>query len=786
MLTSRAGTTVGTASLALVVFACWVVFGWGGPTVTNTVSDIGSLAFATLAFSCAVAVATRASGRLRLAWGLFSFGLFGWLVGDVAWMIYRFVAPAGPTGFSFIDVAYLLFPIATGVAWSVNAPRERRPLALRPLLDGLIVSSSLFLMLWTLVLDRLFTRNASIEGDLALALAYPVADLVMVTMALVVTAAIPAPYRGSMVIVTAGLIAIAITDTALVYVQSLGERTTPILAIGWAAGMTLVATGALKEIQSPHLAGGADIVTPRRQLFWLPYAPMPFAVVAGVLFLWNAPTHPKPVLAAGVILVGAALIRQLTILLENRKLLEAVAEQALRDPLTGVANRLLFSDRLDHAMQLRRRSDRKVSVLSLDLDDFKMVNDNFGHAYGDALLRQIAGRLASVIPAGDTVARLGGDEFAVLMEDGPVPAAELAQRVVEVFDKPFFIDGKDLYLHPSVGLATAPLLEDEEITADELFKRADLAMYSAKRAGIGGVQIYSSDMTLVDRAELRTSLADNGRRRRTPVAGIQLLGQLRRAIEDDQLTLVYQPKISLLTGGIVGVEALIRWPHPELGLLTPNQFLPLVRQNGLMGAVTDLVLQRAVTDAATWYDADTCDLPVAINLFAPSLNDLALPDRILTALDGAGLPATALSVEITEHLLVANIRRAGTVIDRLRANGLCIAIDDFGSGYATMSYLRDLPIDELKLDRQFIAPVLRSERAAAIVRSVIDLAHTLGIACVAEGVEDKATADRLREYGCDIAQGHYFSRPISADALRERVSLASAGPPSVPSRVEGP
>jgi EAL domain-containing protein (putative c-di-GMP-specific phosphodiesterase class I) len=199
-----------------------------------------------------------------------------------------------------------------------------------------------------------------------------------------------------------------------------------------------------------------------------------------------------------------------------------------------------------------------------------------------------------------------------------------------------------------------------------------------------------------------------------------------------------------------------------------------------MGAVTDLVVNRAVRDATTWYDAVNCVVPVAINLFAPSLNDLSLPDGIAGALTRVGLPAPALSVEITEHLLLANIGRASTVIERLRAIGLTIAIDDFGSGYSTMSYLRDLNIDELKLDRQFIAPILRSERAAAIVESVIDLAHTLAIVCVAEGVEDQATAARLRDYGCDIAQGHYFARPVSADVLRQTCQFGSTTPATFP------
>lgn len=784
MLTPRTRLIVGVAALALLLFTCSILFGWGGPTVTAHVSDLGSIAFAGFALVSIITIAVRTAGRRRLAWALFAVGVSGWIIGDLMWAYYRMIAQVEPP-VGLIDAAYLLLPIATGAAWSVNAPWERHPFGIRPFLDGVIVSSSLFVGIWPLVLQPIFEQNTG-DPRLMVTLAYPLADIVMVTMAIIVTATVPMPYRRSMLVSAVGLTIIACTDIALVYVNMTGERTAPILSVGWATGMLLIGTASILELKASHSAGKKYKA---RQLFWLPYVPLPFAVAFSVPALWTFTPGDRPILVAGVVLVCAAAGRQLLALLENRALLEAVADQALRDPLTGVGNRLLFSDRLSHAMALRERDGRDVSVLSLDLDDFKLVNDHLGHPMGDALLRAVADRLSTVVPVGDTVARLGGDEFAVVIEGGPLPADEIAQRVIEVFDKPFFLDGEELeeiYVHPSVGLATAPAVDDAPITADELFKRADLAMYTAKRAGVGGVQHFTTDMRIVDRAELRTALPVNGKRRRAPLAGIQLLGQLRRAVDDGELVLFYQPKISLLTGGIVGVEALIRWPHPELGVLTPNQFLPLVRQNGLMGAVTDLVIDRAVHDAATWYDDETCQLPVAINLFAPSLNDLTLPDRISAALKKSGLPSSALSVEITEHLLVANIRRASTVIDRLRANGLRTAIDDFGSGYATMSYLRDLPIDELKLDRQFIAPILRSERAAAIVRSVIDLAHALGIACVAEGVEDKGTADRLREYNCDVAQGHYFSRPLSADALRERVSLTPAVQPSSPSPSEGP
>jgi len=752
----------GAASVGLVLFALSLQGDWGG--AASPYNSLGSLAFSVFGFWCAATATGMTSGARSRGWAAIAVGLFGWVVGDSIWAYYDLVLRVEPPFPSVADAAYLLLPITVFFSWSFQPPEGRRA-GLRILLDGVIVASALFLVFWVAVLDDLFRTSEGTRLELAVSLAYPLLDVVMVTMALLMMANAPVRHRTTIGAVAAGLLVIAVADIVSLVYRAHDSRASDPVVVGWAAGLLLIGFGAMLSIRNPR----PDMVLthrPARLLTWLPYAPMPFAVAAGMVALWPTP-NAAPILSAAAFLVGAALIRQMTMLAENRYLLATVEHQALRDPLTGLANRLLFADRLTHAMHLRARDGRNVAVLSLDLDDFKLVNDSLGHPSGDAMLRAVADRLSSVVPAGDTIARLGGDEFALLIEDGPAPAEEVAQRVVEVFDKLFFLDGDEVYMHPSVGLAIAPLAADGELDADELLKRADLAMYTAKRAGVGGVQTFTFDMRHVDPSEIRGGWVANGKRRRAPMAGVQLLGQLRRAIDEGELCLVYQPKISLTTGGIVGVEALIRWPHPQLGLLTPGQFLPLVRQNGLMGAVTDLVLTTAVTDASVWYHAG-CELPVAINLFAPSLNDLTLPDRVAGALARSNLSPSALSVEITEHLLLANIQRASTVTERLRETGVRIAIDDFGSGYSTMSYLRDLPIDEVKLDRQFIAPILRSERAAAIVRSVIDLAHALGIACVAEGVEDKATADRLGEYGCDVAQGHYFSRPMSAEALQDR------------------
>jgi len=393
------------------------------------------------------------------------------------------------------------------------------------------------------------------------------------------------------------------------------------------------------------------------------------------------------------------------------------------------------------------------------------VNDSLGHAAGDDLLVLVADRLLECVRGSDTVARLGGDEFAVLMEGRAEHARLIAHRVVQAFDDPFSIDGRDLVMRPSVGLAVASP-EDDEISADELLKQADVAMYSAKRSRTGGVHTFTPDMHLIQTNELDLSTDSNA-----GAAAVRLLGELRRAIDQVDLSLVYQPKFELRTGEIVGVEALVRWPHRDRGLLGPDHFLPLVREHGLMRSVTQLVLAKALDDVAAWR-AKGFTVPVAVNIFAPSLGDLELPRQIEAALAERQLGSDMLTVEITEDLLLDNLDRTRTVLDRLRDKGIRVAIDDFGSGYSALWYLRELPVDEVKLDRQFIAPILVDPRAAAIVRAVIDLSHDLEVTTVAEGVEDEQTADRLREYGCELVQGYWCSPPVVAADILDLVSGA--------------
>jgi EAL domain-containing protein (putative c-di-GMP-specific phosphodiesterase class I) len=341
----------------------------------------------------------------------------------------------------------------------------------------------------------------------------------------------------------------------------------------------------------------------------------------------------------------------------------------------------------------------------------------------------------------------------------------IARRVVAAFDVPFDIDGQEVLLQPSFGLAVAAP-EDHDTTGAALLKKADAAMYSAKRLRTGGLQTFSVDMEWDDPEE---SYRGNGFSPKTPHDGaiaVRLLGELRRAIAHSDLVTVYQPKFDLRTHEIVGVEALVRWPHPDRGILGPEEFLPLVREHGLMRDVTEHVLEMTLDDALDW-NRNGERVPVAVNLFAASLSDTGLPDQILDALAARHLRPEALIVEITEDLLVDDMTRAREILHTLRDAGVRVALDDFGSGYSALRNLLELPIDELKLDRGFISSLITDQRSASIVRAVIDLAHDLGVATVAEGVENAETAQRLSEYGCEMAQGFYYCRPVGPAEVLE-------------------
>ena len=437
----------------------------------------------------------------------------------------------------------------------------------------------------------------------------------------------------------------------------------------------------------------------------------------------------------------------------DRKVLEAqLIELALRDPLTGLGNRRLFSDRVTHALDRRGRRASRVAMLMLDLDHFKFVNDTFGHAKGDALLIAVAERLRCVLRAGDTVARLGGDEFAVLLEDlsHDEEADATALRIQQALDRPFRLDEREMFVRASIGIAWATDGQD----VDALMTDADVAMYGAKNAGRGRVERYSSEM--------RASVA----------ARVDLQADLRFALERGELDLVYQPVVDLETGRISGAEALIRWTHPQHGMVMPGRFIPVAEESELIVDIGRFVVRRAAMDAARFraVGAGEAHMRVAVNLSARHLLSPNLVDDVREALVAAGVDGSALAVELTEAVLASNESMVAGRLQELRELGVFIALDDFGTGYSSLAYLRRFPIDVLKVDKSFVSYGHADTANDGVAKAIVSIGQSLGMRTVAEGVETLAQLDGLRAIGCALGQGYLFSRPLSRDAFETLMS----------------
>lgn len=752
----RTTLVIGAAAVVAALLSVWTVVGWDVEPTVTAVSNASCIMFAAFATVCAARAAVHATGRKRLAWLSIAVGVAGWLAGSLIWG-YLEMATDVPPFPSAADAGYLMFPVGACIglaAYPVGHVGRSRP---RLVADGLIVAAALFQISWVVVLRDAYEADGGDRFAFGMSLAYPVSDLVVITVAVLVQTRARAGQRRTMSFLTAGVILMALADSAFVYLTAAGQYDYQIgrlTDIGYLAGLLAIGAAALFAVDDPATEPSL-VRVPSRLALWLPYVPV--AIAAAVCAPTNLQQSGMAALFfSTIVLVAAVLLRQFFVVRENRRLLDLVAEQALRDPLTGLANRALFNDRLSHAMQLHVRDRQPVAVLSMDLDDFKLVNDNLGHPAGDQLLVLAAQRILGCVRAGDTVARVGGDEFAVLLEGKTEHSRQVARRLMASFDDQFVIEGHDLLLRPSIGLAVATG-DDTDVSAEALLKHADMAMYSAKRSRTGGVHTFDPEM-----ARIRPK--GTGKVGNAGTSTVRLLGQLRNTIDHAGLSLVYQPKFGLHDGEFVGVEALVRWPHPERGLLGPDKFLPLVREYGLMRSLTDLVVEQALDDVARW-QANGVRVPVAVNMFAPSLCDLELPNRILRSLDERDISPDLLTIEITEDLLLDDVDLTRQVLDSLRRRGTRVAIDDFGSGYSALGYLCELPIDEVKLDRQFIAPIVGDGRAAAVVRAVVDLAHELGMTVVAEGVENHDTSTMLRAYGCDVAQGFHFSRPLAGAEL---------------------
>jgi diguanylate cyclase (GGDEF)-like protein len=465
------------------------------------------------------------------------------------------------------------------------------------------------------------------------------------------------------------------------------------------------------------------------------------AVVAVIECFTDSAFRPPPEVLRVLEHTGAQLSRVF-----HRARTEAeLLHQATHDSLTGLPNRALFNDRLGQALALaRRQDDSRTAVVLIYLDRFKEVNDTLGHQQGDQLLREVGERLRRTLRETDTIARLGGDEFALILpfvvdEGGAVLAA---LRLQEALADPIPLDGVLVQVDASIGIALYP---DHGADAETLVRQADVGMYDAKRTHAGH-KVYVAE--------------------RDPYSPRRLgmVAALRGALDREELILHYQPKVAVGGGALRGVEALVRWPDPERGLVPPADFIPLAESTGLIKPLTVYVLRTALAQVRAWLDRGL-EVPVAVNLAARSLLDAAFPERVAALLEEAGVPASLLELEVTETMMLEDPTRSLEVLTRLDEMGIALSIDDFGTGYSSLAQLKRLPVRTLKIDRGFVASMCRDDRDAFIVRSSIQLGHNLGLAIVAEGVEDGPTLAALGALGCDSAQGYLIKRPCPADEL---------------------
>jgi diguanylate cyclase (GGDEF)-like protein/PAS domain S-box-containing protein len=443
--------------------------------------------------------------------------------------------------------------------------------------------------------------------------------------------------------------------------------------------------------------------------------------------------------------IYACTIRDIT---ERKKQLAKLKHQALHDNLTGLPNRGFLYEKLQYEINSCKISNCDLLLLIFDLDHFKAINDTLGHHYGDILLQTVSSRLNEVTKEGDTVARLGGDEFAILLPQCELSGAvTFAKEMIKLIEQPFDLNGQTLSIRPSVGIAVYPSHGND---VETLMRRADIAMYNAKRSN-SGYAVYSIENDSSSLNEL------------------QLISELRDCIENNKLMIYYQPKVDMKTEKIYEAEALVRWVHPLHGFIPPDEFIKIAEQNGLIKSLTLWVLDHAIQQVRAWHE-EGLTMKVAVNLSTLNLQDYLLPEQIFHLLQKWGVNSSSLILEITESFIMSNPKRAMEVLLKLKEMGVKLSIDDFGTGYSSLAYLKNLPVDEIKVDKSFVIDMTKDPNDEMIVRSVISLAHNLGIAVVAEGVESQEILDKLMILNCDSVQGYFISKPIPAKEFTEFVN----------------
>ena len=872
------------AAGACTVFALWLVVGFGGPRITLIFVDLALVVLPMLTFASCARTGARSSGAARWAWWLLGLSCASWGAGQAAWSVYEIALNREVPFPSLADVGYLgSYPLALAGVLLLPSRRVATVSRLRAMCDGLIVSGSVLFASWAVVLGPTYRDSSGPLLMHVLGLAYPIADVVVISVALAVARRSAGRSRVSIGFIASGLIAIAVSDTAFAYFTSTGSYATGnLIDIGWFVGFVLIALAARSE-RAVAGASDADADNPSGRSL-LVYGPTlvvafgqaherlePFlAVLGAAIFVlvvvrqlatnaenvsltsdlrvtvdelrsreerfdlvaratrdvvwdmdlrdrstwwgdgvqelfgyrpddvketyewWSERVHPSDrervehsiddAIASGAPLwleeyrfsradrswatiidrgfvvrddagVPVRMVGAMTDITDRKMIELELAHRATHDGLTGLPNRVVLVEHLHRAAT--REAPTGIAVLFLDIDHFKRINDTYGHAAGDEVLIQTGVRLRGACRPSDLIARFAGDEFVVVCDDieDEDGAVRVADRIVESLRQPLVVHGKEIRLSASVGIAFD---RDGARDPDEILHDADLALFEAKARGRARHLVYSD--ALRGRGEQQMEMAD----------------ALQRAIEEQGLTLAYQPVIDIPTGRAVGVEALARWVGPDGTSVPPTEFISIAEENGLIQQLGAWVLESSCRDVSSWSVADDT-FALAVNVSPLQLNDNLLPD-VRHALRVSGLRPSQLCLEITEGAIMAEPVVAVRVLQSLRDIGVKLAIDDFGTGQSSLAYLKDLPIDCIKIDRTFIAGLGDDGRDDAIVAAVVGIGRAGNLAVIAEGVENELQAQHLAAIGCPLAQGFHFARPGHASAIAAALAERDRAP----------
>lgn len=746
--TSRSKVVQATAIAAALTggFVVFVVVEPFASAQTRLASNLLQLAASAAAAHGAWTASRRASAPSRRAWTFLAMSAVCWSAGQAIWTYFEEVLGRAVPTPSLADVGYLAAPAFAMAALVVfREPRAEITGRLRAVIDAFLVVSMLLLTAWLTSIRAILESSDYDSSAFVTSLAYPLADVALVTVLMLTAARSRRVPRASGTYLVVGFSALALSDTAFALLSASDDYTTGGLTdVGWFAGFLCLRLAALASVDPPldrrptdpdrvSVEGGMGAII----------GPLTLAVVMVGLSLLEptSDSHARITHLLMGAIVTLALARQSTTVIESRLLGRRLAHDLAHDQLTGLPNRALLADRIAQSLQGGSHGDERPAVLLLNLDGFKTVNDSFGHEVGDRLLCAVGARLREEAHESDCVGRLGADNFVVVLQRvHPNEVGRVVERFNRCLDQPFELDGATVYTRACVGVVVA-----DGATSDPhvLLRDADAAVHRAKDIGSGSWKLFEASVheSAVRRMSLETDL--------------------REALESGGLSVSYQPVVDLASGRVVGAEALARWTHPERGVVSPSEFIVIAEQTGLIVPLGRWVLREALLRARSWRElSGHRGFSVGVNVAARQLSRAAFVGEVERALREADVPPDVLTLEITESDLMRDVDVAMSQLMALKALGVTIAVDDFGTGYSSLAYLRRLPVDVLKIDRSFVDGVAVEADDASVVEAIIGLGRALGLVVIGEGIEVVEQACALRARACELGQGYLFAHPV--------------------------